>query len=296
MSKTLLVLSLAAALPAQAPVQPDPTAARVVVLPFENTSGVTQRVTREVVPDTTGRQRVDALAELCRASVEEVAVNAGVAVVERARVSSCLEEMEFGGSGTVDATRIANVGRLLGATVIVTGAITSIRERTTENKAYGLNIRKRVIAADVQVSVLSVETGLKLFTKTVTGTTSVDANRFRKEDATNLQHDALRDALAQVGRDPSFVTACRGRTRGEGEVSLSIVSEPAGADVLVDGDLHGQTPVTITGKAGAVLELVVRRAGYEPWQARTKLDPSKPPTLRVELERKQVREMPGTSR
>ena len=58
--------------------------------------------------------------------------------------------------------------------------------------------------------------------------------------------------------------------RAQSSPELTIVSNPAGADVEVNDVAVGKTPVAVsTGPVGAVLKVRVLKAGFEPWTIQT---------------------------
>ena len=66
-------------------------------------------------------------------------------------------------------------------------------------------------------------------------------------------------------------------------VSLLVTSKPPGADVVVDGDVKGITPVRFVHKRGATLALEVRKKGFESFTQ--ELSPEKDEVVDVKLEK-----------
>jgi formylglycine-generating enzyme required for sulfatase activity len=60
--------------------------------------------------------------------------------------------------------------------------------------------------------------------------------------------------------------------------NVSIVSEPAGAEVLVAGEAKGATPVTVE-LMGGNYRLELNRAGFKPWQSDIQVKPNTPLTI-----------------
>ncbi len=83
----------------------------------------------------------------------------------------------------------------------------------------------------------------------------------------------LVQALLPVAGAPTPAKAARG-------VSMRVDSDPAGAEVLVDGVARGLTPLTVDGVEGRPT-VTVRREGYRTWEAQ--FTASGPLTVKAEL-------------
>ena len=57
-------------------------------------------------------------------------------------------------------------------------------------------------------------------------------------------------------------------------VYLMITSDPADARIIIDGDLRGSTPLTLSVPAGKY-EIVIEKNGYYPWEAQVELSQSR---------------------
>jgi len=63
---------------------------------------------------------------------------------------------------------------------------------------------------------------------------------------------------------------------------LTITSEPAGAEMEIDGGFIGNTPTTITAKEGSVT-VKVKKVGFQPWERTLKLNSGDKRTLNAEM-------------
>lgn len=63
---------------------------------------------------------------------------------------------------------------------------------------------------------------------------------------------------------------------------LTITSEPAGAEIEIDGEFIGNTPTTVMAKEGSVT-VKVKKPGFQPWERTLKLNPGDKRTLHAEM-------------
>lgn len=63
---------------------------------------------------------------------------------------------------------------------------------------------------------------------------------------------------------------------------LTITSEPAGAEIAIDGEFIGNTPTTVSAKEGSV-NVRLRKAGYQTWERSLKLNSGDKRTLNAEM-------------
>ncbi len=64
--------------------------------------------------------------------------------------------------------------------------------------------------------------------------------------------------------------------------NLSVVSNPPGAQVVVDGEARGMTPLTLALEPGAH-EVTLKKEGYFPWEAEIRIKPGGVVPLEVEM-------------
>jgi hypothetical protein len=65
--------------------------------------------------------------------------------------------------------------------------------------------------------------------------------------------------------------------------SIDVISEPAGADVLVDGSLKGRTPLRISDLDPGSYQFEVRKQGRNSYRQTTKLEANADYTMKVSL-------------
>jgi hypothetical protein len=68
-------------------------------------------------------------------------------------------------------------------------------------------------------------------------------------------------------------------------VTVTIASRPPGAEVVVDGETKGETPLRLTHKSGAPLHMELRKKGFEPYSE--DLQPEKDLNVDIKLDKEQ---------
>ena len=66
-------------------------------------------------------------------------------------------------------------------------------------------------------------------------------------------------------------------------ITLTIGSRPPGADVSIDGEVKGQTPLRLSHKSGVLLRMELRKKGYEPYSE--ELRPEKDLNVDIKLDK-----------
>ncbi len=77
---------------------------------------------------------------------------------------------------------------------------------------------------------------------------------------------SLREAVAEAAKDLSLglASGTGASTAGLDQVSITVNSEPSGADIIVDGDFMGNTPAEIKIDKGRHT-LEIDRQGHQKW-------------------------------
>jgi curli biogenesis system outer membrane secretion channel CsgG len=181
------MLGLAAWLLAPAMVLAQP---RVAVMNFENNS------TWSYWGDRLGEAAADEL-------VTQLLKSGSYRMIERSQLAAVLAEQDLGASGAVDASTAANIGRLLGAQLILTGSITQFSIETVSGGFRGLGGSRSKAQTILDVRLVDTTTGEILVAENGQGEKTWGGGFFR---GTNLERDfdagvaqeALRPAIEQV--------------------------------------------------------------------------------------------------
>jgi curli biogenesis system outer membrane secretion channel CsgG len=182
-----VMLGLAVWLMAPAMVLAQP---RVAVMNFENNS------TWSYWGDRLGEAAADEL-------VTQLLKTGSYRMIERSQLAAILAEQDLGASGAIDASTAANIGRLLGAQLILTGSITQFSIETVSGGFRGLGGSRSKAQSILDVRLVDTTTGEILVAESGQGEKTWGGGFFR---GTNLERDfdagvaqeALRPAIEQV--------------------------------------------------------------------------------------------------
>ena len=163
---------------------------RVAVMNFENNS------TWRYWGDNLGAAAADEL-------VTQLLKTGSYRMIERSQLAAVLAEQDLGASGAVDASTAANIGRLLGAQLILTGSITQFSIETISGRFRGLGGSRSKAETILDVRLIDTTTGEILMAESGEGEKTWGGGFFR---SANLERDfdagvaqeALRPAIEQV--------------------------------------------------------------------------------------------------
>lgn len=125
----------------------------VAVMPFEGGSGV-----RDWYLDQ--KQMINGITQ---SLTDQLAKLSDVRVVERSRMDQIIEEQNFGQSGRVDSFSAAEIGRLLGADLLVFGTVLGLEVKESGGIRIGpISAKGTTAKIDLSVRVVDVQTGVVL--------------------------------------------------------------------------------------------------------------------------------------
>lgn len=268
---------------------------RVLVPPFENYSSKKNFTTYEVPVNSGGTQRtisvrVDSYAHGPRTGLEEILgqyISPNFQLVERQRLDQMLVEGEFAQAGMmVDQNTAIQLGKALGANTAVLGSIRSIESERKKFSGYGITQERLVTTCRISVRAIDLETGAILKVKSFQGVHEMKGSSVTTTTVSDPARLAIEDALAKLAEDEEFVKGIAGLDK-EPEVKLvkiTIGSNPEGADLLIDGEYFGNTPMEIELPEGKRVKIGLELPGYKPWERpmTIKAGMSPTPTLRPE--------------
>ena len=113
---------------------------------------------------------------------------------------------------------------------------------------------------------------------------AVESNfNFEKELMDALEAQSKRAASVDLDRGiGQLPTDAPKPIESAAKPQLTIISEPGGADIEIDGEFIGNTPSTVMAKEGS-LRVTVKKAGFQPWERTLKLNSGDKRTLNAEL-------------
>jgi curli biogenesis system outer membrane secretion channel CsgG len=148
---------------------------RVAVVDFENKTTYGQRL---------GTASADIL-------VTELGHTDRFILIERAKLDKLMAEQKLGLTGAVDPNTAAQMGKLLGAAAIVTGAVSEFGVKSQGSDMLIAESKKQVAEAVVDVRVIDAETGQILYTESGKGTATSGSSTFLGLGSSQSYDEAL---------------------------------------------------------------------------------------------------------
>lgn len=186
LSVGLLSLILAAGCGPQVKIAPPSVGPRlrVAVIEFENKTTYGQRL---------GTAAADVL-------VTELGKTDRFILIERAKLSKLLEEQKLGMTGIVDPATAAQMGKVLGAAAIVTGAVSEFGVQQRSSDMLITESKKQIARAVVDVRIINVETSQILYAESGTGEVTSKTGTFLGMGSSgsyneSIEGEALRAAI-----------------------------------------------------------------------------------------------------
>ena len=232
-------------------------------------------------------------------------------VLERGKMEGILQEQGFQQTGCTSTECVVEMGKLLNVQKIISGSIGKVGKIYTidislidintaridksfmfdhEGELGGLLKLMETTASDIAISVtgsLKVEVKIDMFgsieikTKPKKANVYLD-NKLIGPSPIKLNEIAVGTHTIQVkakGYDPAEKNvAIKEQEKSKVEIklkklySLSVQSDPSGAQVLINKKIAGKTPYTATVKEDMKFELKLVMENYQVWQKKIKVD------------------------
>jgi hypothetical protein len=248
----------------------------VLVPPFENQSRYHENVNYEVAtgkhPDKPKRRCVvDRYTESPRSLLEDLLCKMqGVTVVERQRVDAILLESEFGAvSGLVDFEKAFRLGKMLGANVIVMGAIVDMRDEKREFHGYGIHTKNVEVMCSIRIRVLDIATGTVTFSKILKGSANYSESSYGRTSSSDKHFSAIETTLQELRKTREFKDALvppEKRPNLIGLVEVEFAPKPENCDIEIDGKYVGGSPLKRALPAGQEIKVRISKGGYTSWE------------------------------
>jgi curli biogenesis system outer membrane secretion channel CsgG len=148
---------------------------RIAVVDFENKTTYGQRL---------GTASADIL-------VTELGHTDRFILIERAKLDKIMAEQKLGLSGAINPDTAAQMGKLLGAAAIVTGAVSEFGVKSQGSDMLIAESKKQVAEAVVDVRIIDAETGQILYTESGKGTATSSSGTFLGMGSSQSYDEAL---------------------------------------------------------------------------------------------------------
>lgn len=119
-------------------------------------------------------------------------------LIERAKMDKILAEQKFGQTGAVDPGTAAQMGKLLGAAAIVTGAVSQFGVKTRGSDVLIVQSKRQIAEAVVDVRIIDVETGQILYAESGTGEATSSSGTFLGLGTRSSYDEALEGKALRV--------------------------------------------------------------------------------------------------
>ena len=199
-------------------------------------------------------------------------VNSGLFdVLEREKLVSVVQELNFQAGALVDPSKAVQIGGMSGARLLVTGNIVESNASRNTSSAYGVSSTIDRFYLKARLEVVDLESGSKIFSNIADSFAElkkVGPNTVgRGEDS--LGPDVAAQLVAAMIDNPR-IRDMAGDAAPDEPVTITISSEPEGADVEIDGVYLGNAGGAFEVTPG-VHEIVVSRPGFDSWSKKVKV-------------------------
>ncbi|HSG39217.1 MAG TPA: trypsin-like peptidase domain-containing protein [Thermoanaerobaculia bacterium] len=199
----------------------------------------------------------------------------GVRLVTRDRLAKVRKEHRL--KDTVLAgTGASKLGQLLDADALVTGSILAYDVERRVFEGFGTSALMDTFRMEISFQVLEVASGRVQYAKTfpverVVEYPKASSAPSQPRDMTNELLTALVNDAQRELRSALMQLASGRATAGE-FIEVAVTTNPAGADIILNGAFVRKTPYTLRLKPAIhEIELVVQ--GYRPWKQRVRVQP-----------------------
>ncbi len=250
---------------------------RVLILPFENTSGNRHLIDVRVETLLAAREgeepktrQVDRYAHAALSEVERVLgqhIGPTFALVERKRANTLLEEIGFHNTGMVSPETRLELGRMSGASVICTGTITSLGTKSIPQQFYNVTSTKHVGTARLNLRFIDVETGEIIGLGGYDGVVEEVQIPGQATREMELELPAIAEAFQAFEADERLISKII-----PDAVQINIDSEPSKARVLIAGRTVGRTPFERKAALGEIISISLQKDGFEQFEREFTLD------------------------
>lgn len=223
-----------------------------------------------VVDFDTSNQRYHFLGRQFSELLGNALINSGTfMVVEREKMASLVKEINFNASGLVNQKSAVAMGNMSGAAYIMTGRVVSADVKTTNFSGYGVSTKKSIYQLKVTTRIIDTATGAAIFSSSDTVEDELqDTNHTYASDGdvfANLAEQLSYQIAEKVSASGRFTSSTEAASNKVKYVNVTISSEPAGADVELDGIFYGNAGDPMELPSG-LHTLKISLPGYEVWQ------------------------------
>lgn len=245
----------------------------VLVLVLMVPTAVQAELLRAIVVDFTSSTTTNYTKRLPELIIDELVNSGEFDVLEREKLTSMARELSFQAGALVDPGKAVEIGNMSGGQIMVTGNIIENTNSRNSSSSYGITSTIRTYYLKSRIEVIDLQTGSKILSHIAddqailksTGPNSVGRGEDSIGPAVALKH--VKNILENK-RIRAMIDSTNGNEAGP--VTMSVESEPNGADVEIDGVFLGNAGNTFQLTPG-VHTVSISLPGYEIWEKQVKV-------------------------
>ena len=201
-------------------------------------------------------------------------------VIEREKLKSLMSEMNFGLSGFVDAKTAVKLGKIYGATHLMTGRVISVEREDSSFSGgnYGISGTNVAWNLSISVRIFEVQTGKIVYSDRARARW-VARNSERSKSTTSTPYDRIAESaavevVAGIAKSPFggglAAGAATSSPQSSATINVQIDSDPPGADIEVDGIFIGNTGSSYSLNPGIRL-IKISRGKAKVWEKKVEV-------------------------
>lgn len=174
-------------------------------------------------------------------------------VMEREQLNAVIKEQNLGAAGRIDPSTAAQIGKIIGVSYIITGAVTEYGQSGVGGGGGGVNVGKKGYHATVDIRMVDANTSRIIFADSASESKSTmkvrvfgfgGGENFNEKRATEVMRAAIKKLVAQLGGLKLSAGGAAVAGSGGGAVD-------SGAKALV-ADVDGSTITLNKGSAAGI--------------------------------------------
>lgn len=244
----------------------------IAILLFVITSTVFAEIRVAVTPFEYSDHGLQRYAPYARGELENLIMGFGnVVIVERARMDQMTQELAFGNvSGMTDPNKVAQFGKMSGASILVTGSLLKVDKQGKDFRGFGISTRSSQSVATIRIRAYDIEKGTVIYSTTVKGSSSGFNTNYGGGGVNDESSSAIEDAMKNLGQDIKFkelfTMLGSGTSKTADKIKIELSPTPNNCDIEINGVYQGSTPTTIELIQGSTVTIKLTKAGHLPWE------------------------------
>jgi len=222
-----------------------------------------------VVDFTTSIRNTNYTRRLPELIIDELVNSGEFDVLEREKMDSLAGELNFQAGALVDPAKAVQIGGMSGARLIVTGNIVEYGSNKQKSTQYGVTSTVYNYYLKARIEVVDLQSGSKLMSKVADSSATlkkIGLNSVGRGEA-SLGPEVASKLVASIIENKRIraILDENAPKKADEPISISISSNPPGADVEIDGVYIGNAGGSFETTPG-VHEIIISLPGYNVWK------------------------------